>query len=242
MPGNGHYQYFSSLERTIKVALAVYIFLLTAGAMVLVFGRNGIGETWELVSRIDNYALYGAALAVFAFSGIYFAVSKIHWLGEMHIWFDRRFFGFLEKSNEIIFQAMVRVLESDDQLYARDLRSEERYAMIRSVFSRLAENFRLFDGLMESGIFRFWIWYWVMNYGIFTFTLLTVGTFIAMLTGQDPALRTVFTVCWSAALIHLAVNLILGYSLTGMTRKVSESIVLTYKPQITLMLRETISR
>jgi hypothetical protein len=239
MAGSGHYRYFSSLERTIKIALAIYIFLLIAGSILMLGGAGRIGA---LLRTVEDAALYCAGLSAFALGGIYFAVSKIHWLGEMHIWFDRRFFGFLEKSNEIIFQAMVRVLESDDQLYARDLDPQERYAMIRSVFSRLAENFRLFDGLMESGIFRFWIWYWVMNYGIFAFTLLTIGSFAAMLAAPDPSIRTFFTVCWSAALAHLGVNLVLGYSLTGMTRKVSESIVLTYKPQIALMLRDSIPR
>ncbi|HLF13402.1 MAG TPA: hypothetical protein VI932_00750 [Bacteroidota bacterium] len=239
MPESGHYAYFSSLERTIKVALALYMLLLLAGSAWLI---AGIAQTWEILRRIDNSAFYAVLFSLFAFGGVYYVVSKIHWLGELHIWLDRRFFGFLEKSNEVIFQAMVHVLESDDQSYARDLRSEERYSMIHSVFSRLAENYRLFDTLMESGIFRSWIWYWVMNYGTFTFSLLTIGSFAAMLTGDDPFVRTLFTVCWIAALLHLAVNLVLGHYLTGMTRKVSESIVLTYKPQITLMLRDSIAR
>ncbi len=239
MIDKGHYVYFASLERTIKVALAFYLLLLTSGTGWLI---AGIGPTLHALRRVDNFAFYTVLVFLFAFGGIYYVVSKIHWLGELHIWLDRRFFGFLEKSNEIIFQAMVRVLESDDQSHARDLRSDERYSMIHSVFSRLAENFRLFDSLMESGIFRYWIWYWVMNYGTFTFSILTAGCFAAMLTGDDPSVRTLFTVCWSSALLHLAVNLILGHHLTGMTRKVSESIVLTYKPQITMMLRDSIAR
>jgi hypothetical protein len=239
MSASAHYEYFSSLERTIKLALAFYLLILLVGFAWL---AQGVGETWESLRRIDNSALYAVLLFLTAAGGLYYIVSKIHWLGELHIWLDRRFFGFLEKSNEIIFQAVVRVLESEDQSYARDLGSDERYSMIHAVFLRLAENFRLFDSLMESGIFRFWIWYWVMNYGTFTFSFLTLGSFIAMLTGGDPLVRTLFTVCWSAALGHLAINLILGHHLTGMTKNVSESIVLTYKPQITLMLRESIAR
>jgi hypothetical protein len=38
------------------------------------------------------------------------------------------------------------------------------------------------------------------------------------------------------------VNIVLGNYLTRMTRKVSESIVLNYKPQIALMLRESMVR
>jgi hypothetical protein len=239
MSGSGHYAYFSSLEKTIKIALAFYLLVLLIGSGLLL---AGVGPAWRALRGFSDGAFYASLLALVAFTGIYTVVSRIHWLGELHIWLDQRFFGFLEKSNEIIFQAVVRVLESDEQSTAKDLGSDERYSMIHSLFSRLAENFHLFDELMESGIFRAWIWYWVLNYGTFTFSFLTIGTFIAMLTGGDPMARTLFTVCWSAALVHLAVNLILGNYLTRMTRKVSESIVLTYKPQITLMLRESFAR
>lgn len=239
MPGSGHAAYFTSLEKTIKVALAVYLLVLLAGSLLLL---GGVGAAWQAARGIPDGTFFGIVAAVLAFGGLYAAVSRINWLGEMHIWLDRRFFGFLEKSNDIIFQAVVRVLESDHRTTAMDLRSDERYSMIHSVFSKLAENYRLFDELMESGIFRAWIWYWVLNYGTFTFSFLTLGTFVSMVTVGDPAARTLFTVCWSAALAHLAVNVVLGNHLTRMTRKVSESIVLAYKPQIALMLRESFAR
>jgi hypothetical protein len=239
MSGSGHYAYFSSLEKTIKIALAFYLLVLLIGSALLI---AGVGPAWRTLRGISDGAFYASLLALVGFTGLYTVVSRIHWLGELHIWLDRRFFGFLEKSNDIIFQAVVRVLESDEQSTAKDLGSDERYSMIHSVFLRLAENFRLFDELMESGIFRAWIWYWVLNYGTFTFSILTLGAFITMLAGGDPQARTLFTVCWSAALVHLGVNIVLGNYLTRMTRKVSESIVLTYKPQITSMLRESFAR
>ena len=198
----------------------------------------GLEETGSFLGKIP----YAGPVVSLATGGLfaltYFIVSRVHQLSALHIWLDQRFFGFLEKSNEIIFQALVRVLESGDQIFARDLSSDDRYSMIRSIFSRLADNFKLFDTLMESGIFRFWIWYWVMNYGTFTFTILTIASSAAMFAGAGPGARTFFTVCWIAALVHLAVNLTLGNLLTRLTGSVSESIVLTYKPQILLMLRE----
>jgi hypothetical protein len=239
MSGSGHYAYFSSLEKTIKIALAFYLLALLTGSALLL---AGVGPAWHAIRGITDGAFYAALTAIVAFTGLYIIVSRIHWLGELHIWLDRRFFGFLEKSNDIIFQAVVRVLESDDQSTAKDLGADERYSMIHSLFSRLAENYHLFDELMESGIFRSWIWYWVLNYGTFTFSFLTLGAFVTMLTGGDPMSRTLFSVCWLSALAHLAVNIALGNYLTRMTRKVSESIVLTYKPQITLMLRESFAR
>jgi len=233
----GQYAYFSSLERTIKIALAVYIVLLSGGGLLL---SIGLKKTTSLLSTLP----WPAALLTFSFltlfSLTYFIVSRVHRLSAMHIWLDQRFFGFLDKSNEIIFQALVRVLESGDRSFPGNLGEEERYSVIRAIFSRLADNFRLFDTLMESGIFRYWIWYWVMNYGTFTFTILTLVSSTVMFAGGGTEVRTFFTICWVSALAHLAVNLTLGNLLTRLTRSVSESIILTYKPQITAMLRESV--
>jgi len=232
----GRYAYFSSLERTIKIALAVYIVLLSAGTVLLVAGLERAGLWMESVPYAPFALVAGAALL---FGVLYTIISRIHRLASLHIWLDERFFGFLEKSNEIIFQAMVRVLESGEQSFARDLQTEERYSMVRSVFSRLADNLRLFDSLMESGIFRYWIWYWVMNYGVFTFTILTIAGSVVMFAGAGHGVRTIFTICWISSLGHLAVNLLLGNHLTRLTKSVSESLVVEYQPQISVMLKES---
>jgi len=233
----GQYAYFSSLERTIKIALSIYILALAVGVILLTMGLEAAGI---FIAKLPLGLLSVALGAVVLFGVMYFVVSRVHKLSALHIWLDQRFFGFLQKSNEIIFQALVEALEAGDQPFARGLAPSERYSLIRSIFSRLADNFRLFDSLMESGIFRYWIWYWVMNYGTFTFTILTIVSSVAMFTGAGPGIRAFFAVCWISALVHIAVNLTLGNLLTRLTRSVSESIVLTYKPQITLMIRESI--
>jgi len=232
----GHLAYFSSLERTIKIALAVYITLILTGFLFLSLGPEKTGSLLESIPYPPVLALISG---IIVFSTLYFIVSRVHKLSSMHIWLDQRFFGFLDKSNEIIFQALVKVLETGDRTFPEGLGEEERYSVIRQIFSRLADDFRLFDTLMESGIFRYWIWYWVMNYGTFTFTILTIASSAVMFAGGGSGVRTFFTVCWIAALGHLAVNLTLGNLLTRLTRSVSESIILTYKPQITSMLRDS---
>ena len=107
MPASGHSLYFTSLERTIKISLAVYLLLLVMGTALVV---HGVGRSWEEIRGVANYGFYAGVFILAAFGGMYSLVSKIHGLGELHIWLDRRFFGFLERSNEIIFQAVVRVL------------------------------------------------------------------------------------------------------------------------------------
>jgi hypothetical protein len=234
----GHYAYFSSLERTIKIALAVYIVLLAAGILLLAVG---LVPGWTYIAEFPYGAVAWPLAVLLSMGGMYLVVSWVHWLGALHIWLDQRFFGYLDRSNEIIFQALVKVIGSGDDTFARGMEAETRYEMIRSIFSRLAENFRLFDSLMESGIFRFWIWYWVMNYGTFTFTILTIAGSISLFSGAEPGVRTFFTICWISALAHLAANLTLGNLLTRLTRSVSESIILTYKPQILQMLRDSVA-
>ncbi len=233
----GQYAYFSSLERTIKISLAVYLVLLSGGVLSLSFGLR---KTVTLLSGVPYPAGLLTLCFLVLFGLTYFIVSRVHRLSAMHIWLDQRFFGFLDKSNEIIFQALVRVLEAGDRSFPADLGEDEKYSVIRAIFSKLADNFRLFDTLMESGIFRYWIWYWVMNYGTFTFTILTLVGSSVMFAGGGSEVRTFFTICWISALAHLAVNLTLGNLLTRLTRSVSESIILTYKPQITAMLRESL--
>jgi hypothetical protein len=254
IPGKGHYAYFSSLEKTIKAALAFYLTVLICGIASLSWGVEAVRQ---FMSGSSSTVIFVSMFTVLAFAGLYFVVNRIRWLGDLHIWLDRRFFGFLEKSNEIIFQALLRVLESDDRSHVNDLRTEERNSLTHSIFSKLADNFHLFDRLMRSGIFRLWIWYWVVNYGTFTFTLLTIGSFSIMTgmagifgifgapgsPGSDPTvLKPIFTFCWIASLCHLATNIILGHILTRLTKNVAESIVVSYRPEITHMLREAVTK
>lgn len=235
----GHYNYFSSLEKTIKLALAAYLSILICGIASLSWG---IGSVREFLVDLEWVGVYPAVALTAVFGCVYILVNRIRWLGDLHNWLDRRFFGFLEKSNDIIFQALLRVLEREDRSHVNGLGSEARYSLTQSIFARLADDFHLFDSVMRSGIFRLWIWYWVVNYGTFTFTLLTVGCFTVMLGSSTAPLRPLFTVCWIAALTHLAVNIGLGHVLTRMTKRVSESIVASYRPRISVLLREAIVR
>lgn len=234
-----HYARFSSLERTIKFALAFYLLVLIVGIAGTVAGW---GYLFDTIAGIPDWGMYAGLVVAGGFAGIYGLVSSVHGLGELHIWLDRRMFGFLERSNEIIFQEVVRALEPGVQHQARDLAAEQRYSIVQSVFTRLAGNRPLFEALMESGIFRTWIWYWVMNYGTFTFTILTAAGFAAMLGGSGPVARTFFTICWGGALLHVGANLLLGHHLTRMTKRVSEEIVRSQRPRIVTLMRETLPR
>ncbi len=218
-----HFDYFESLERTIKIALAVYVFFLLAGSLLLAatgapeLASALLGEPWMTAA--------GAAV----FLGIYalaaYRLGRVSWIGDLHVWLDRKFFGFLLRSNETIFRTLLSALPPGERDAAFALPAEARERMAETIFAKLAGNTHLFPTLLRSGIFQYWIWYWVTNYGTAIFSLLTILTFPFVLAGTGSAARGVFGAFWALAIVHLGMGLWLGNRILRMTREVSESIV-----------------
>ena len=97
---SSHYAYFENLEKTIKVALAIYVFLLLCGAVALAVGSSQALLSYAEKSPLSMASLGGAAIIAYVVA--LRNINKVHWIGELHIWLDRKFFGFLSRSNEII--------------------------------------------------------------------------------------------------------------------------------------------
>jgi hypothetical protein len=230
----GYQRYFISLERTVKSALAFYLTVLAVGFVMIALGT---ARATELARDADAVISAGAGL-IMAGAGSWYLVSTIHWLGELHIWLDSRFFGFLKKSNDVIFHTFLKALEEEDRARAQLLGADQREKFMRAVLTRLADDSGLFRSLMTSGIFRLWIWYWVMNYGTFACTILCFVAFAVMLGGNVTATRPIFSFFWAGALIHLAANVMLGNILTRMTRSVSELLLDSIRPKLALLLKE----
>ena len=171
---SSHYAYFENLEKTIKVALAIYVFCFLLGALTLAVGSSeallSSAKASPLPMALSGVALLGAYLLLRK-------INKVHWIGELHIWLDRKFFGFLSRSNEIIFQTLLFALKPAERDRAYELDPRDRESIAETIFSKRAGNNHLFPTLLRSGIFRFWIWYWVANYGTAIFSLLTVVAF-----------------------------------------------------------------
>lgn len=236
---SSHYAYFENLEKTIKIALAIYVFLLLLGVAAL-----AVGSSRSMIASVENFPipvlLVGAAL-VGAYVLLIRTISKVQWIGELHIWLDRKFFGFLSRSNEIIFQTLLFALRPAERDKAYELSQRDRESMAETIFSKLASNNHLFPTLLRSGIFRFWIWYWVTNYGTAIFSLLTVAAFPVFLFGSLAFAKTVFAIVWVMALAHLFAGLWFGYRLLRMTKEVSEDIVKSYSNEIAAILRAQIA-
>lgn len=230
--------YFENLENTIKIGLAVYLTVFVIGFALTFAG-------FAVISAIlPANGLFALLLVILILTSIfvifYYSVGKISWLGELHIRLDRQFFGFLVKSNDAIFTTLISALHHDDRHPFHKLTEEERTAFTKLVLSKLSDDYRLFAILLESGIFRSWIKYWVSIYGTFVFLLLTLVSFILMLIVQSPDVRMLFSICWILALTHLIVNVIWGRYMVTRTEGSVRKLVDTHGDEIARALQQSL--
>ena len=94
--------------------------------------------------------------------------------------------------------------------------------------------------LIESGIFRSWIKYWVSIYGTFVFLLLTCITFIGMAINGEREYKLFFSVCWAFALTHLVINVIWGKYMVKQTERSVRQIVETHGDEISRTLQQSL--
>ncbi len=230
--------YFENLENTIKIGLAVYLTILIIGLIVSITGLIAIA------SILPSNGLFALLLGVLILSSIfvlfYYSIGKISWLGELHIRLDKRFFGFLVRSNHVIYTTLVTALHQDDRHPFQKLSEPERTSLTKKVLNKLADDYRLFAMLLESGIFRSWIKYWVSIYGTFVFILLTSLSFIVMAMRGDEEMKIVFSVCWIFALAHLITNVIWGKYMVRRTEKSVQQIVESHGDEISRALQQSL--
>src|SRR6267143_3184911 len=112
--------YFRDLEQLTKAGLVAYLMVLVAGSAL---AAAGIEIAYNFMVNIQLCC--SLLVTVLTLNVLYIfirAVNRIHWMGELHVWLDKRLFGFLLKSNDIIFREFVILLEPNERL-AFDTRS-----------------------------------------------------------------------------------------------------------------------
>jgi len=234
------YAYFETLEKTIKVGLALYFLVLLCGILLTLFGIRPIQDFWEESRTVAMTVSFGTLAGFFGI--VYWGTSKIQGLGEVHVWLDETLFGFLKKSNDIIFDGLLTVLRPEEQKVAVRITPDDQGAIAQSIFSKLSSDANVFQVLVRSGIFRYWIWYWITVYGTFVFSVLTTVSFIAVIGKIDPHINAIFSALWLLAFAHLGLTLLLGYLLIRMTKQVVWSIVFSHKNEVATILRTNIAR
>ncbi len=229
------YARFHGLEKLTKSGLVAYIFLLISGGIVAGMGTDRMVRA---LSGMDVCALILVGVAIRdCFFLLVRGVDRIDWLGKLHIWVDRKFFGFAARSNRIIFSEFVRLLEPAERSRLERLPADRRDAIAESVLSGLAEDQSIFDSLMQRGIFRSWIWYWIAIYGVLVFGVLTLlaGARMAML--PTVYARALLTAIGTVAVLHAGVCLLLGYNVIMVTRRIAREFGRYFRTEIVDILR-----
>jgi hypothetical protein len=228
------YNYFESLEHTVKTAFALYLVIYAGGMIVTLLGVENLFSFLKTHSLMFSLVACAFVLAMFfAFASV---IGKINWLGELHIRLDNRFFGFLDRSNDVIFRTLISSLEPDEQTRFFKLPAAKKNTITKSIFSNLSDENHLFDRLMSSGIFRNWIWYWVSIYGTFTFTLLTLSSFLIVWIEKERFSTPFFAITWAFALSHILVTVLIGKFLVKKTQRTVQFIVGSHRMDIANIL------
>ena len=239
LSAKSQYRYFENLEKTIRVAIVSYTVVFLIGMGLTVFG---IGSLSKEISA-GNYtpgSIFGLCLACAIIVAIY-GIGKIKKLSDIHSWLDERFFNLLEKSNRLLFDGLVIALDPHEQNAVSNFPIERKQSLAHLVFIGLSEHDSLFKQLLGSGIFRVWIWYWIMMYGTFVFTALTIGSFAIVLLGVESQTKVLFAANWGLAFIHLAMGIFLGYRLLGKMREISELLIQLHRNDIATLLRSQLA-
>jgi hypothetical protein len=239
LSAKSQYRYFENLEKTIKVAIVSYAVVLFVGIGLIVLGVSVLWGDIE-AGRYTTPLVFGSGL-VLALIGAIYGINRVKGLNDIHGWLDERFFKLLEKSNRILFDGLIISLDPNEQFSVSNFPMERKQSLAHLVFIGLAEHDSLFKQLLISGIFRVWIWYWVMMYGTFVFTTLTIGSFVVMVLGLDSYTRVLFTTNWSLALLHFVLGILLGYRLLGKMRDISELLIQEHRNDIAVLLRSQLA-
>lgn len=235
LTAKSQYAHFERLEKMIKLGLACYLIIFCAGVAAAAIGEAAVFAQFSSMRPILFWVIGGAFIG--GWFGVYRTLNAAKEFGDIHMWLDQRFFGFLRKSNEIIFGEIILALAPDERKSAVGMNPAEQGTLAKSIFSKLAGDSLVFTMLMRSGIFRSWIWYWILIYGTFTFSLLTAVSFVALVTGSDLHAKLLFSVNWLCALSHLALCVSMGFHLLRMTRRTVDQIVTSHRDEIAALLR-----
>ena len=177
-----------------KAALAVLLFFLLSGCIIVGVTTENIIQIAETLQ--PGFGIVIGILVLGLFVLLIYIVGKSEWLGEMNQWLDKYLFGFLGKSNDVIFHSLLYALRPEERTEGSKINSVKQNDLVQSIFSVMSSDVKFFEILLQSKIFSKWTWYWTFVYGTLIFTALTIISFTSVAIGGDKYSLTVFTICW----------------------------------------------
>ena len=233
------YAQFHGLEQLTKTGLVAYVFLLFAVGTVAVTGTETLLRALAGLS-VCAYILIGVVIRDLLYLLVK-GVNRIGWLGRLHLWLDEKIFGFSTRSNRIIFREFVVLLEPGERQRFDSLPDDRKNAIAEAIIASLAEDQSIFESLMQRGIFRSWIWYWIAIYGVLVFGLLTVVALAKMIMVPTMYTHALFTSIGVVAGIHLIVCVMFGVNVIHVTRHITRELGRYFQSEIVTLLRRQVT-
>jgi ABC-type multidrug transport system fused ATPase/permease subunit len=233
------HRYLGDLEGRIRFALTSYVLVLFLGSFIIGVGFDKLSRFSESTRPELLFLISVAALATILV--LVYTLSRIGWIGELHISLDRRIFGFLKRTNTTIFGSLLSALKPEDRKKVAALAPERQGTLVQSVFSALSNDAELFQRFLKTKIFRNWTIYWISVYGTLTCSALTVVAFVFVALALDRYAGLLFVIAWLLAATHLSIVLGLGHRLVTISKSLVDSMVESHQQQIAKTVRENLT-
>ncbi len=225
--------YIRKLEKMIKGAIVFYLAVLIADTTFLLLSlkivRSGLTE-------IERLAILGT-VTLAAVILLLRRSSSLAKITRFNAWLDKHLFGVLEQSDAILSDILLSPARMGDAP-ANPLDPAKKAGLAKLVVERLARHRKILPGIMGTGIYTLWIWYWIVMYGAVVFSALTMLTFLAVFSHIVWGMKLNFIVLWLTALAHVAATVSIGAMLKRKTKITASEISISYGSDIEAYLRE----
>ena len=234
------YAYFQDLERSTKSGLVAYFTILTLG---IISSLAGIQTVYHFLTNMRLCETLLSTLLTLNILQIFIKLlNKVSWLGEFHIWLDQKLFRFLFRSNEIILRELILVLDTKERAIIDSLVASEQTAIARSIFANLAENHSIFANLLRRGIFRSWIVYWIMIYGVFVFIILILATLLKLIIVPSVYGQAFFIAIATTGILHILFTIMQGIKILFTTKQIIRELIEFNHDEILELLRQQLKK
>jgi len=234
------YAYFQDLERSTKAGLVAYFSILIVGTIISIAGINTVYHFITHMKVCESLLI--TLLTINILSIFSRSLNKVSWLGEFHIWLDQKLFRFLFRSNEIILRELLLVLDTRERAIIDSLVTSEKTAIARSIFANLAENHSIFANLLRRGIFRSWILYWVLIYGVFAFVILTIASLSKSIIIPSAYGHAFFISIVTIGALHILLTIMQGMNILFTTKRLIRELIEFNHDEIVSLLRQQIKK
>jgi ABC-type multidrug transport system fused ATPase/permease subunit len=230
--------YVKDLERQLRAALGILILIAVVQLIILMISPELIGEFIRDTDYLPLLAINVIILGIIAAGG--YMVQHAVIPGGIHIAIDQKLFGSLDRSNQIIFDSLLKALAPSEEAEARTIPPKLKVRMTENIFSELANDPYLFTGMVRSNLFRFWNWYWILIYACMIFIVTSVASFVALLMSDSSFVLAMFFFNTILAAGSVAGTIYLGSLLQRRSRETVNSLVGDRREKIADMIRDHI--